>query len=188
MGKIVVTEYVSVDGVVEAPGGGEGFKHAGWSFQYKRGQEGDRFKFDEAVGAAALLLGRVTYEGFAAAWPAVQGEFGDRFNGMPKYVVSATLEEATWNNSTIVRDVAGVRRLKETLQGDLVVHGSPTLVQALFENDLVDELRLMIYPLVLGTGKRLFAEVSDKIRLQLKDTKGLGDGVMLLVYTRATGG
>jgi dihydrofolate reductase len=188
VGRIVVTEFVSLDGVIEAPGGGEDFRHAGWSFEISRGDEGDRFKLDEAFASEALLLGRVTYEGFAAAWPSREGEFADKFNAMPKYVVSSTLEEPEWNNSTVLKgDVAAeVAELKQELDGDIVVHGSARLVQTLLEHDLVDELRLMLYPVVLGTGKRLFGETSDKKPLRLVDSKVVGDGVSILVYEPAT--
>jgi dihydrofolate reductase len=187
MGKIVVTEFVSLDGVVEDPGGSEDFKHSGWSFEISRGEEGDQFKLDEARASEALLLGRVTYEGFAEAWPPREGEFADKFNSMPKYVVSSTLQDPEWNNTTVLgSDVAEeVARLKEEVDGEIVVHGSPRLVQELVERDLVDELRLMVYPVVLGTGKRLFGETSDKKRLRLADSKVVGDGVLILTYERA---
>src|SRR6478736_6264283 len=177
MRKVIVSEYVTLDGVVEDPGGAEGYKYGGWSFEFNRGEEGDKFKLDEALEADALLLGRVTYEGFAAAWPSRDGEFADKFNNMPKYVVSSTLEDPEWNNSTVLKgDVAEeVGKLKEQQDGDVVVHGSPQLVQTLLEHDLVDELRLMVFPLVLGTGKPLFGETSDKKALKLKDTKVVGD-------------
>jgi dihydrofolate reductase len=184
MGKIVVTEFVSLDGVMEDPGGAESFKHGGWTFEINRGDEGDKFKLDEALSAEALLLGRVTYEGFAAAWPSREGEFADKFNTMPKYVVSSTLEEPEWNNSTVLKgDVAEeVAKLKRAHGGDVVVHGSAQLVQALLEHDLVDELRLMVFPVVLGSGKRLFGDTSDKKRLRLVDSKTVGDGVAILTY------
>src|SRR5437867_6771397 len=187
MGRIVVTEFISLDGVIEAPGGGEKFKHGGWSFKFNRGAEGDKFKLDETLSSAALLLGRVTYEGFAAAWPSRDGEFADKFNSMPKYVVSSTLTKPTWNNSTVLKgDVADqVSKLKLKQDGNIVVHGSARLVQSLLENDLVDELRLMVFPVVLGTGKRLFDEMSDKKPLRLKDSKTVGDGVTILVYEPA---
>ena len=189
MGKIVVTEFVSLDGVVEAPGGGENFKHGGWSFEISRGDEGDKFKLDETMASEALLLGRVTYEGFAAAWPSRTDEFGfaDKFNNMPKYVVSSTLKDPEWNNSTVLTgDVADeVAKLKERHDGDIVVHGSPQLVQTLIENDLVDEYRLMVFPVVLGSGKRLFGETTDKKSLRLVDSKVVGDGVSILVYQPA---
>ena len=189
MGRIVVTEFVSVDGVVEDPGGSEDFKHAGWSFEFDRGEEGNKFKLDETMSSEALLLGRVTYEGFAAAWPSRTDEFGfaDKFNSMPKYVVSSTLEDPDWNNSTVLKgDVAEeVTRLKTEQDGDIVVHGSPQLVQTLIEHDLVDELRLMVFPVVLGSGKRLFGETTDKKPLRLVDSKVVGDGVAILVYQPA---
>jgi dihydrofolate reductase len=187
MGRIVVTEFVSLDGVMEAPGGGEDFKHGGWSFEISRGDEGDQFKLDETLSSEALLLGRVTYEGFAAAWPSREGEFADKFNTMPKYVVSSTLEEPEWNNSTVLKgDVAEeIAKLKVEQDGDIVVHGSARLVQALLEHDLVDELRLMVFPLVLGSGKRLFGETSDKKALRLLDSKMVGDGVAILIYEPA---
>lgn len=184
MGRIVVTEFVSLDGVVEAPGGGEDFKHGGWSFEIDRGDEGDKFKLDETLSSEALLLGRVTYEGFAAAWPAREGEFADKFNTMPKHVVSSTLEDPEWNNATVLkRDVAEeVARLRQEQDGDIVVHGSPQLVQTLVEHDLVDEFRLMVFPVVLGSGKRLFGETTDKKQLRLVDSKVVGDGVAILIY------
>ena len=187
MGRIVVTEFVSLDGVMQAPGGGEDFKHAGWTFQINRGQEGDQFKVDETRETEALLLGRVTYEGFAAAWPSVKGEFADKFNSMPKYVVSSTLEDPEWNNSTVLKGdvVEEVRRLRQRLGGNIVVHGSARLVQTLVEHDLVDELRLMVFPVVLGTGKRLFGDTSDKKPLRLVNSKTVGDGVVILIFQPA---
>ena len=188
MGRIVVTEFVSLDGVVEDPGGAEDFKHSGWSFELSRGEEGEKFKLDETMSSEALLLGRVTYEGFAKAWPTRDGEFADKFNTMPKYVVSSTLEEPEWNNSTVLKgDVAEeVATLKAKHEGDIVVHGSPQLVQTLVENDLVDELRLMVFPVVLGTGKGLFGETRDKKTLRLVDSKVVGDGVAILIYEPAS--
>jgi len=187
MGRIVVTEFVSLDGVVEDPGGAEDYKYGGWSFEFSRGEDGDKFKLDEALEADALLLGRLTYEGFAKAWPYRDDEFARKFNGMPKYVVSSTLENPEWNNSTVLTgDVAEeVGKLKERQDGDVVVHGSPQLVQTLLEHDLVDELRLMVFPVVLGTGKRLFGDTSDKKSLKLTDCKAVGDGVAILIYQPA---
>jgi dihydrofolate reductase len=186
MGRIVVTEFISLDGVIEAPGGGEDYKHAGWTFEIDRGDEGNQFKLDETMSAAALLLGRRTYEGFAAAWPERDGEFADKFNTMPKYVVSSTLRDPEWTNSTVLSGdlVDEITKLKNEQNGDVVVHGSAQLVQSLIENDLVDELRLMVFPVVLGTGKRLFGETTDKKRLQLSSSTVVGDGVALQVYTR----
>jgi len=187
MGRIVVTEFVSLDGVMEDPGGAEDFQHGGWSFEFSRGEEGDKFKLDEAFESDALLLGRVTYEGFAAAWPSRQGEFADKFNTMPKYVVSSTLEEPEWNNTTVLQGdvVEEVSKLKQAVDGDIVVHGSARLVQTLVEHDLVDELRLMVFPVVLGSGKRLFGDTSDKKPLGLADSKMVGDGVAILTYQPA---
>ncbi len=186
MARIVVTEFVSLDGVMEDPGGAEDFKYGGWTFQFDRG-EGDKFKMDEALDAEALLLGRVTYEGFAAAWPSRADEFADKFNSMPKYVVSSTLDKAEWNNSTVLRgDVAEeVSKLRQAPGGNIVVHGSRTLAQMLIEHDLVDELRLMVFPVVLGTGKRLFGDTSDKKRLRLTDSKMVGEGIAILIYEPA---
>ncbi|MFF1675280.1 dihydrofolate reductase family protein [Streptomyces sp. NPDC058256] len=186
MGRIIVTEFVSLDGVLEAPGGGEGFKYDGWSFEIDRGDEGNQFKLEETHDSDALLLGRVTYEGFAAAWPSREGEFADKFNSMPKYVVSSTLDKAEWNNSTVLSGdvVEEVAALKETQPGNIVVHGSARLVQTLIEKDLVDELRLMVFPVVLGTGKRLFGATSDKKRLRLTDSRVVGDGVAILTFER----
>src|SRR4051794_18461913 len=186
VGKIVITEFVSLDGVMEDPGGAEDFKYGGWSFEFARGDEGERFKLDETLNSDALLLGRVTYEGFAAAWPSRDGEFADKFNTMPKYVVSSTLEGPDWNNSTVLKgDVAeAVSKLKQEQDGDIVVHGSPQLVQTLLEHDLVDEVRLMVFPVVLGSGKRLWGDTSDKKPMKLADTKTVGDGVAVLTYER----
>jgi dihydrofolate reductase len=191
MGKIVVTEFISLDGVVEDPGGAENFKHSGWSFEIDRGEEGNKFKLDETLDSDALLLGRVTYEGFAAAWPQRDGEFADKFNTMPKYVISSTLKDPDWHNTTVLSgDVTEeVGKLKQEVDGNIVVHGSPPLVQALVDNDLVDELRLMVFPVVLGAGKRLFGETSDKKTLRLADSKPVGDeGVVVLTYERVPEG
>jgi dihydrofolate reductase len=186
MGRIVVTEFISLDGVIEDPGGSEDFEHGGWSFEISRGEEGDKFKLDEAMDADALLLGRTTYEGFAEAWPEREGEFADKFNGMPKYVVSASMDEAGWENSSVISgDLAGeVAKLKANHDGDIVVHGSASLAQALLDQDLVDELRLMVFPVVLGGGKRLFGD-SGKKPLKLTDSKVVGDGVAILTYQPA---
>jgi dihydrofolate reductase len=187
MGRIVVTEFVSLDGVMEDPGGAEDFEHGGWSFEFNRGEEGDKFKLDETVESEALLLGRVTYEGFAEAWPSRDGEFADKFNSMPKYVVSSTLEDPEWNNSTVLKGdvVEEVSKLRQEVDGDIVIHGSAQLAQTLVEHDLVDELRLMVFPVVLGSGKRLFGDLSDKKPLRLAESKTVGDGVAILVYERA---
>jgi dihydrofolate reductase len=186
MGRIVVSEFVSLDGVMEDPGGSEDFKHGGWTFEISTGDEGMQFKVDETMQSEAMLLGRKTYEGFAEAWPERDGEFADRFNGMPKYVVSSTLRDPEWTNTTVVGGdlpsaVAGVR---EQTSGDVVVHGSAQLVQGLLDADLVDEMRLMVFPVVLGSGKRLFGETTDKKPLKLTDSKIVGDGVAILTYGR----
>jgi dihydrofolate reductase len=184
MARIVVTEFVSLDGVMEDPGGSEDFKHGGWAFAFSRGEEGDKFKVDETMGSEAMLLGRRTYEGFAEAWPGREGEFADRFNAMPKYVVSSTLRDPDWTNTTVLDGdlVEAVSKLREAAGGDIVVHGSAQLVQGLVENDLVDEVRLMVFPVVLGAGKRLFADTGDKKPLRLTDSKVVGDGVAIMVY------
>jgi dihydrofolate reductase len=190
MGRIVVTEFVSLDGVMEDPGGSENFAQGGWSFKISRGEEGDKFKLDETFASEALLLGRVTYEGFAEAWPSREGEFADKFNSMPKYVVSSTLDQPEWNNSTVLKGdvVEEVGKLRQEQDGDIVVHGSARLVQTLLEHDLVDELRLMVYPVVLGSGKRLFGDTRDGKPLRLVDSKVVGDGVAILIYEPAESG
>lgn len=187
MGRIFVTEFISLDGVMEDPGGAEGYVNGGWSFAFDRGEEGSRFKFHETMDSEALLLGRRTYEGFAAAWPTMENEFADKFNSMPKYVVSSTLTDLAWNNSTLIGgDLAeAVEKLRQAHDGDIVVHGSAQLVQGLLERDLVDELRLMVFPVVLGNGKRLFGETGDKKRWRLVESKTVGDGVQILVYRPA---
>lgn len=188
MAKLVVTEFVSLDGVMEDPGGAEGFKHGGWSFKFNRGPEGDKFKLNELDAADSQLLGRVTYQGFARAWPNIHDEqgFADRMNGMRKYVVSTTLtdDEATWNNSQVIRgDVAEeIAKLKAEPGGDILVAGSNTLVHFLTEHGLVDEYHLMVFPIVLGSGKRMFAEASDATRLTLTECQTVGDGILVLTY------
>jgi dihydrofolate reductase len=189
MGKIVVTEFVSLDGVMEDPGGAEDYRHGGWTFEIDRGEEGNQFKLDELIEAEAQLLGRTTYEGFAAAWPSREdpGGFAERMNSMPKYVVSSTLQEASWNNSTILRgDLADeVAKLHREIDGPILFAGSAQLVQGLLERDLVDELHLMVFPVVLGEGKRLFGDVSEKKPLRLLDSRSVGDGVSILTYEPA---
>jgi dihydrofolate reductase len=187
VGRIIVTEFVSLDGVMEDPGGSEDFKYGGWSFEFSRGEEGDKFKLDETFDSAALLLGRATYEGFAEAWPSRDGEFANRFNSMPKYVVSSTLKDPEWTNTTVLDgDVKqAVTKLKDEIDGNIVVHGSARLAQTLIEQDLVDEVRLMVFPVVLGAGKRIFGETSDKKPLRLTDSKIVGDGVAILIYEPA---
>ena len=196
MGKIVISEFVSLDGVVEDPGGIGDFKHRGWTFESDRGEGGEdsaglrqspevaRLKLEEALNTGALLLGRVTYEEFAALWPTRDGEFAARFNSMPKYIVSSTLEDPQWNNSTVLEGdvVEEVSRLRHELDGDIVVPGGIRLARTLIEHDLVDELRLTVYPVVLGSGERLFGETSDKKPLRLVDTRTVDDGVVTHTY------
>ncbi len=184
MGKIVISENVSLDGVIEDPAGVEGFRLGGWFFETDRGEDGERFTLDRALDTEALLLGRRTYEFFAATWPSRGGELADKMNSLPKYVVSSTLEDPDWNNSTVVRGdvVDEVSTLKQELGGEIVVLGSPQLARALIEHGLVDELRLMIYPVLLGAGARLFGETSDRTPMRLVDTQSVGDGVAILTY------
>jgi dihydrofolate reductase len=189
MGKVVVTEFVTVDGVVEDPGGSEDLDRGGWAFQFNRGDDGDKFKMDETFEAEAQLLGRVTYEGFAEAWPSREGEFADRFNTMPKFVVSTTLTDPEWTNSTVINGdlVEEIGKLKREVDGVILVAGSVTLVHALTEHDLVDEYRLMVFPIVLGGGKRLFGDTSASRALKLLDANPVGpDGVVILTYVPAS--
>jgi dihydrofolate reductase len=188
MGKLVVTEFVSIDGVFEDPGGSEDYEHGGWSFEYDRGDEGNKFKLDELMEAEVHLLGRVTYDGFAEAWPSREGEFADRLNSDRKYVVSTTLVNPTWNNTTVIAEnVAGeVGKLKDLTDGVILVAGSAKLVETLLADDLVDELRLMVFPTVLGRGKRLFPDGIDRLKFRLAEAKTVGsDGVHVLTYQRA---
>jgi dihydrofolate reductase len=186
--KLVVTEFITVDGVVEDPGGSEGFERGGWAFDFDRGDEGDKFKLDELVEAEAQLFGRRTYDGFAAAWPSRTGEFADRINKSPQYVVSSTLEEPPWENSTVISgdDAGEVSKLKAEPGGNILVAGSVQLVRTLLDNDLVDELRLMVFPVVLGKGKRLFDDGLGKSALKLVEARAVGpEGVVVLVYRPA---
>jgi dihydrofolate reductase len=184
MARIIITEFISLDGVIEDPGGSEDFKHSGWSFEIDRGDEGNQFKLDETMESDALLLGRRTYEGFAEAWPSRDGEFADKFNSMPKYVVSSTLKDPEWNNTHVLEGdvVEQVSKLRQEEDGNIVVHGSAQLAQTLIDQGLVDELRLMVFPVVLGAGKRLFGETGDKHGLRLVDSKTVGEGVAILTY------
>jgi dihydrofolate reductase len=187
MGRIVVTEFVSMDGVMQAPGG-EDFKYPGWTFEFDRGDDGNQFKLDETRQADALLLGRRTYESFAGAWPNRDGEFAEKFNAMPKFVVSTTLKDPEWNNTTVLDSgdaTADVRKLKEQFDGELQVPGSHRLVQELIEADLVDQVNLMVFPVILGTGKKAFAETPERRKLKLQESKVVGDGVAVLIYERA---
>jgi dihydrofolate reductase len=190
MGKVVVSQFMSLDGVVEDPGGSEDSERGGWAFKFDRGAEGDKFKLDEVMASEALLLGRVTFEGFAEAWTSRDGEFADKFNRMPKYVVSTTLQDPEWNNSTVIDgDVAGaVSKLKQELNGDILINGSVQLVRTLIEQDLVDEYRLMVFPTVLGAGKRLFGETSSAASLRLVDSRPAGETLILIFAPAGTGG
>jgi len=186
MGKLVATEFMTLDGVIEDPGGAEGFEHGGWAFQFDRGAEGDEFKLDELMASDAQLLGRVTYEGFVKAWPSREGagelgEFAEKMNAMPKFVYSSTLENPEWRNTTVLRGDLGeeVAQLKDRFEGDILVAGSAQLVRSLLAQDLVDELRLMVFPTVLGGGKRLFADGSDPRPLTLARTRQTGTVAIL---------
>ncbi|SPT50660.1 dihydrofolate reductase family protein [Actinomadura madurae] len=185
MGKIVVTEFISLDGVVEAPGG-EDFKYPDWSFEVDRGPDGEQFKTDEALASAALLLGRETYEGFASAWPEYEGELADKYNGMPKYVVSGTLTDPAWNNTSVLSgDLAKeVTRLKQDVDGEISVPGSIRLVQGLLAGDLVDEIHLMWIPVILGHGRKLWTETPDKTNWTLREATRHGEGVLVTIHER----
>src|SRR5215208_1501447 len=187
MGKIVVTEFVSLDGVMQAPGG-EDFKYPGWTFEFDRGDDGNQFKLDETRQADALLIGLRTYESFAGAWPQREGEFAEKFNAMPKFVVSSTLTDPEWNNTTVLGSgdaTAQVRELMGRFDGELQVPGSHRLVQELIAADLVDQINLMVFPVILGTGRKAFEETPERRKLRLKESKVVGDGVLVLIYERA---
>ncbi|HVX34440.1 MAG TPA: dihydrofolate reductase family protein [Solirubrobacterales bacterium] len=191
MGRIVATEFISLDGVIEDPGGSEDYAHGGWTFEFDRGDEGNKFKYDEVVEAEAQLFGRVTFEGFADSWPQregdpAMGDFAKMINTKPKYVYSTTLESTDWQNSTILTGdfAATIRRVKDAVDGVILVAGSATLVQGLIANDLLDELRLMVFPVTLGGGKRLFADDGRKVPLTLADARTVGAGIQLLTYER----
>jgi dihydrofolate reductase len=189
MGKLVVTEFISLDGVFEDPGGAEGYEHGGWTFEYDRGEDGNRFKMDELTEAKAQLLGRATYEGFAEAWPSREGPFADKLNNDPKYVVSTTLTDPKWQNTTVISGdvVAEISKLKADTDGTILVAGSGKLVGTLLEADLVDELRLMVFPTILGRGRRLFPDGIDRLKFKLAEARTVGpDGVQVQVFTRAS--
>jgi dihydrofolate reductase len=188
MARIIVTEFVSLDNVFEDPGGSEGFEYGGWTFDFP-GEDRYAFKFEETNETDALLLGRVTYEGFAAAWPSREGEFADKFNSMPKYVVSSTLKNPEWTNTTVLEGdpLDAVRRLKGEQDGTIAVHGSGMLAQALLEHDLVDQLNLMVYPVVVGKGRRLFGETSAKKPFELAESRTYDENVLVLIYRPAAG-
>jgi dihydrofolate reductase len=188
MGRVVVTEFISIDGVFEDPGGAEGYEHGGWTFEYDRGDEGTQFKVDELRQAEVQLLGRVTYEGFAEAWPQREGEFADKINRGRKVLVSSTLTDPSWENTEVIAtDVpAQLAKLREDTDGDILVAGSGRVAATLLEHDLVDELRLMVFPTVLGRGRRLFPDGIDRLKLQLVESRAVGpDGVQVHVYKRA---
>src|SRR5262245_11244689 len=188
MGKLVVTEFMSIDGVFEDPGGSENREHGAWTFEYDRGDEGDKFKLDELMNSDVQLLGRVTYEGFAEAWPSREGPFADKLNSDPKVVVSNTLTDPQWQNTSVISGdiVGGLKKLKKETEGTILVAGSGTLVNTLLENDLVDELRLMVFPTILGRGKRLFPDGIDRLKFNLTESRTVGpDGVQVQVYERA---
>jgi len=192
MGRIVVSEFVSLDGVMEDPGGSEGTPAGGWACRFERGADGDAYKLEELRDAEAMLLGRVTYEGFAAAWPSIEDEqgFAEKMNGMPKYVVSSTLERADWQNSTILPGdpVAEVTALKARLAGNILVAGSTSLVHALHDAGLIDEYRLMIYPTVLGSGKRLFRDGASAAGYEAVDVRPAGAVAVMTLRPLPEGG
>lgn len=186
MGTITVTAFISLDGVVEAPGG-EDFKYQNWTFDFDSGEDGEGFKVDETLGAEALLIGRTTYESFAGAWPKRDGALADKLNAMPKYVVSSTLTDPEWNNTQVISgDVAGeAAALKAELKGEIQVPGSIRLAQYLIEHDLVDEIHLMTFPVLLGTGRRLFGETTDKSTWKLTESTTVGEGILITIFQRA---
>jgi dihydrofolate reductase len=190
MGKIVISDNVSLDGIIQDPAGDEGFRHGGWVGLIKDRPELNKLALDEALGAEALLLGRRTYEWLAARWPSRSGELADRLNGLPKYVVSSTLDHPDWNNSTVLRGdvVTEVSQLRHALSGEIVVPGSFRLVHTLIEHDLVDELRLKIFPVVLGAGERLFGELSDKKPMRLLDAQAIEGDIAYLTYEPSRSG
>jgi dihydrofolate reductase len=186
MGKIVISTNVSLDGVVQDPDGAEGFRLGGWFSQFG-GQDLEawaKIEFEEALGAEALLLGRRSDEWFAARWSSRPGEWADRLNSLPKYIVSSTLEHPRWNNSTVLKGdvVTEISKLKQELDGDILVYASYQLGRMLIEHDLVDELRLFVFPVVLGAGERLFGETSDKKAMRLVGTRTVGDGLVFVTY------
>ena len=184
MGKLIVSENLTLDGVIQDPAGDEGFRHGGWVGLIGNSPQLSRLALDEALGAGAFLLGRRSYEWLAARWPSRSGELADRLNSLPKYVVSSTLEHPTWNNSTVLTGdvVKEVAALKQQIGGDIVIAGSFQLVHTLLEHDLVDELRLKIFPVALGTGERMFGQASDKKPMRLTGTQTIGDGIAYLTY------
>jgi dihydrofolate reductase len=190
MAKIAVTELTSLDGVMQSPGSTDvPFRYRGWSLGFDIGPEGQRFKLEEAQRAKALLLGRVTYEAMQAFWPRAKGEFADRLNAMPKYVVSSTATELPWNATVLGNDwLEEVARLRKDIDGEILVYGSRRVSRALMERGLVDELRIQVYPVVLGAGDRLFGETEARIALRLVDTRPFGAGVVNLTYAPVRAG
>lgn len=192
MGKIVVSQFITLDGVFEDPGGSEGIERGGWAFRFERGAEGGQFKLDELKSAGALLLGRTTYEGFAEAWPSRKDDIGyaDRMNGLPKYVVSTTRDRGDWNNTTFLKGNLSdeVRRLREQIDGDILIYGSGQLTRTLQEHDLIDEYRLMLFPVLLGTGKKLFGEAGQPRALRLTETRPAGECIILVYHPRRPDG
>ena len=188
MGTIVVTEFVSLDGVFEDPGGAESYEYGGWTFEYDRGDEGNKFKLDELMDAKVQLLGRITYEGFAAAWPSREGPFAEKLNNDPKVVVSKTLTDPEWNNTTVISGdvVEQLSKLRDETDGSILVAGSGMLVETLLAADLVDELRLMVFPTILGRGRRVFPDGIDRLKFTLVESRTVGpDGVQVQVFRRA---
>jgi dihydrofolate reductase len=179
MRKIIASEFITLDGVMEDPGGAEKFERGGWAFQFERGPEGDKFKLDEMMSSDSLLLGRLTYEEFASAWPSRTGEFADKMNGMLKYVVSTSLQKPIWNNTILIKKniAEEVAQLKAMLGEDILIAGSGKLVNTLLRHNLIDEYRLMVYPVILGKGRRLFEQASDMLVLKLGESKPLGRGL-----------
>lgn len=184
MSNIVVSEFITLDGVAQDPGGVGEFEQGGWAFKFERGPEGDRFKLDEVLSAEALLLGRRTYVGFAEAWPTRTGEFADKMNAMPKYVVSSTLTRPEWGNTVIIDgDAPGrIRQLKQELEGDILVAGSSQLVRTLIDYDLVDEYRLMVFPTVLGAGQLLFAPGGPATDLRIVEARQVGEAALVIAH------
>jgi dihydrofolate reductase len=188
MGQLVVTEFVSIDGVFEDPGGSESYEHGGWTFEYDRGEQGNQYKLDELMSAEVQLFGRFTYDGFAKAWPSREGDFADKINQGRKYVVSTTLTDPEWENTTVISGKVAeeIALLKEETRGPILVAGSGTLVETLLASDLVDELRLMVFPTVLGRGRRLFPDGIDRLKFRLVETRPVGpNGVLVQTYTRS---
>ena len=185
MRKIIVSEFITLDGIMDDPGGADQTKHGGWSFQYWNNQA-QKYKYDELFASDALLLGRITYEGFSAAWPSMTDEdgFTERMNGLPKYVVSETLDHLEWNNSKLIKGnvIEEISKLKQESGQDIVIHGSGALINSLLKHNIIDEFRLMVFPIVLGSGKRLFKEIDVMNHLKFLEAKTFETGVIVLHY------